>query len=123
MRNNYQLVIYYENDILVGVIYDNEGSFVCKSNNISFWFRRFRNILNIIKDSKVLYINFNPTLKRYQSFIIKNSHGFYNEGENEVLKKVEESSLPSCLDKLNQNIGLEFIRIINKKKNYRYLKK
>ncbi len=119
MRNNYQLVIYYENDILVGLIYDNEGNFICKSDDISFWLRKYNNILNIIKDNNMLCINFNPILKRYQSFIIKNNYGFYNESENENLKKVEGFSLQNCLDKLSQDIGLEFIRIINKKKNNR----
>lgn len=122
-ENNYQMVIYYENDILVGVIYDNEKNIICKSNDISFWLRKYHNILNTIKDSSVLYINFSPILKRYKGLILKKNFGFYNEYKNVLIKEVDGISLQNCLDKLNQNIGLEILRIISKKKYERCLKK
>ena len=125
MNKDYQMVIYYENDVLVGVIYDNEGNVICSSDNISFWLKKYYNILNTLDEFNILYIYFNPLINEYKSLIIRHKQDNYynNKFEQVQIREVNGNSLKSCLEGLNQKIGLEYVKILTKKKNEKYLKK
>ena len=121
----YQMVIYYEKDILVGVIYDHDNNVICKSNDISFWLKKYYNILNVLDDYNKLYIYFNPLINEYKSLIIRLEHDnyYYNKFEQVQIREVNGNSLKNCLERLNQKISLELLRDITRKKRNRYLKK
>ena len=116
-KNNYQLVIYRKNNNLVGMIYENEDNIICQSKDISFWLKKYYNVINYIQDDYVLYVYFNPLLDKYKTIIIKRNYGFYNEYRNELIKEVDGINLDDCLNRLNINLGLEIVRKITKKKN------
>ena len=107
---NYEMVIYFEKDILVGVMYDNKKNVICKSDDIGFWLRKYHNILDTLKDSSILYINFSPISRKYKGMIIRHYKNFYNEYKRELIKEADGVSFKNCLGLLDQNI----CRILNK---------
>ncbi len=120
---NYEMVIYYEKDSLVGVMYDNKKNVICKSGDISFWLKHYNNILSVLDDYNSLYIYFNPLLNEYKGLIINYKHDYYNKYNPVQIKEVNGNNLKNCLDKLELKIGLEFVKILTRNKNKKYLKK
>ena len=115
-----ELVIYYEEELLKGIIFrknsDDEIEIVCKSNDISFWLNRYYNIIDLIKDDNYLYIFFNPILKKYRAVVRKDNVDYINEAQNVLLYEVDELSLNYCLKKLNNNIGFKKAKDMIKKR-------